>query len=156
MDKSLIFKKTINLIEGEFNISDINDKKPWGGYIVIDNLQVDKFIQKYFNGNINGKLSPKILIVEPNKRLSWQYHNRRSEIWSIIEGPVGIIKSDTDIENDVMIYQSKSQIEIKKLERHRLIGLSNWGIVAELWRHTDLLNPTDENDIIRVQDDFSR
>jgi mannose-6-phosphate isomerase len=28
--------------------------------------------------------------------------------------------------------------------------------VAEIWQHTDAANPSDENDIVRVQDDFSR
>ena len=33
---------------------------------------------------IGGKLSPKILIVNPNSKLSWQYHHRRAEIWRCI------------------------------------------------------------------------
>ena len=35
-----------------------------------------------------------------------------------------------------------------------LIGLDNYSIVAEIWQHTDKNNPSDEEDIIRVQDDF--
>lgn len=41
-------------------------------------------------------------------------------------------------------------------ERHRLVGLNDWGMVAEIWQHIDANNPSDENDIIRVQDDFGR
>jgi mannose-6-phosphate isomerase len=42
-------------------------------------------------------------------------------------------------------------------ERHRLVGMPNgWGAVAEIWQHTDAANPSDENDIVRLQDDFSR
>ena len=40
--------------------------------------------------------------------------------------------------------------------RHRLIGAYNWGIVAEIWQHTDADNPSDESDIVRVEDDFGR
>ena len=47
-------------------------------------------------------------------------------------------------------------IQLKQGERHRLIGLNGWGIVAEIWRHTDAENPSDEDDIVRVQDDFGR
>ncbi len=47
-------------------------------------------------------------------------------------------------------------IEIQKGERHRLIGLSDFGIVAEIWIHTDSVNPSDENDIVRLQDDYAR
>jgi hypothetical protein len=34
--------------------------------------------------------------------------------------------------------------------------LDGWGIVAEIWRHTDVENPSNEEDIVRVQDDFGR
>ena len=50
--------------------------------------------------NISGKLSPKILIVAPNKRLSWQYHHRRAEIWKLIGGTAGVVTSDTDEEKE--------------------------------------------------------
>ncbi|MCU0327251.1 MAG: phosphoheptose isomerase, partial [Spirosomaceae bacterium] len=40
--------------------------------------------------------------------------------------------------------------------RHRLVGVNEWGIIAEIWQHTDPKNPSDENDIVRVQDDFGR
>ena len=53
---------------------------------------------------IENKLSPKILIVKPNVRLSWQYHNRRAEIWQVYKGIVGVVKSDTDIENELKKY----------------------------------------------------
>jgi len=29
-------------------------------------------------------------------------------------------------------------------------------VLAEIWQHTDAQNPSDENDIVRVQDDFGR
>ena len=48
---------------------------------------------------IGGKLSPKILIVRPAARLSWQYHNRRAEIWQVYKGSAGIIRSNTDTKN---------------------------------------------------------
>ena len=35
------------------------------------------------------------------------------------------------------------------------IGLDNYAVVAEIWQHTDKI-PSDEEDIIRVQDDFGR
>ena len=50
---------------------------------------------------IGGKLSPKISIVKPNARLSWQYHNRRAEIWQVYKGTAGIIRSDSDEENEM-------------------------------------------------------
>ena len=47
-------------------------------------------------------------------------------------------------------------VELSKGERHRLIGEATWGIVAEIWVHTDPNSPSDESDIVRLQDDYSR
>jgi mannose-6-phosphate isomerase len=105
---------------------------------------------------IGGKLSSKILIVKPAVRLSWQYHNRRAEIWQIHKGSAGIIRSNTDTENEMEVYNEGDQIILQQGERHRLIGLDDYCVVAEIWQHTDKNNPSDEDDIIRVQDDFGR
>ena len=106
--------------------------------------------------NISGKLSPKILVVAPEKRLSWQYHNRRAEIWKLIGGTAAVITSSTDHENEKMYLKIGDIVQLKQGERHRLVGLETWGIVAEIWRHTDAENPSDEEDIVRLQDDFGR
>jgi hypothetical protein len=45
-------------------------------------------------------------------------------------------------------------IRLKQVERHCLIGLDDWGLVAEVWQHTDESNTSNEDDIVRVQDDF--
>ena len=54
------------------------------------------------------------------------------------------------------VHNEGSQIVIEQGERHRLIGLNETSIVAEIWQHTDANHPSDENDIIRVKDDFGR
>ena len=105
---------------------------------------------------ISGKLSPKILVVEPGKRLSWQYHHRRAEIWQCISGSVNVITSDTDEEAESQALNPGNQIRLSQGQRHRIVGLSTWGVLAEIWQHTDVNNPSDESDIVRVQDDFGR
>ena len=105
---------------------------------------------------IGGKLSPKFLIVKPGARLSWQYHNRRAEIWQVYKGSAGIIRSDSDLENEMKVYHEGDQIVLQQAERHRLIGLNDYCVVAEIWQHTDANHPSDEEDIFRVQDDFGR
>ena len=148
-------------IEG-FNVVNRDENRPWGGFFVIDEAQAQQFADTYFDGldaesiKIGGKLSPKVLIVAPNTRLSWQYHHRRAEIWQVISGTVGVKTSQDDVEGSVKEYGPKSLIKLQQGERHRLIGLGDWGVVAEIWQHTDSENPSDENDIIRVQDDFGR
>ena len=136
--------------------------RPWGGFLVIDEDQSQKFSNQFFGGikinnlKISGKLSPKILIVKPNTRLSWQYHERRAEIWRVFKGKVGVVISQNDTENEMKVYKEGDQIILKQGERHRLVGLEDLGIVAEIWQHTDKNQPSDEEDIIRIQDDFGR
>jgi len=137
-------------------------ERPWGGFLVIDETQAQEFSNKFFKGldvntlKIGGKLSPKILIVNSMARLSWQYHNRRAEIWQVYKGSAGIIRSDSDVENEMKVYNEGDQIILQQGERHRLMGLDDYCVVAEIWKNTDANNASDEDDIIRVQDDFGR
>jgi mannose-6-phosphate isomerase-like protein (cupin superfamily) len=103
-----------------------------------------------------GGTKSKISIVKPAARLSWQYHNRRAEIWQVYIGSAGIIRSDSDVENEMKVYNEGEQIVLQQGERHRLIGLDDFCVVAEIWQHTDANHPSNEDDIIRVQDDFGR
>jgi mannose-6-phosphate isomerase len=145
-----------------FDIVKQDDKRPWGGFYVIDEAQAVRFAAHFFPEEnldalkITEKLSPKILMVAPNKRLSWQYHHRRAEIWKCIGGKAAVATSDNDEEQEQTILQIGDVIKLYQGKRHRLIGLNEWGIIAEIWQHTDLDNPSDEDDIIRLQDDFGR
>jgi mannose-6-phosphate isomerase-like protein (cupin superfamily) len=151
------------LTEVGLDISNLDFSRPWGGFFVIDESQADNFIHLYFphlkkeDLTISGKLSPKILIVAPGQRLSWQYHYRRAEIWKLTAGVAGVVTSETDIEGPLKKLAVGEIIQLTQGQRHRLIGLpEGWGMIAEIWRHTDASHPSDENDIVRVQDDFGR
>ena len=145
-----------------FKIISKDFERPWGGFLVIDESQAQDFVDTFFDGinvetlKIGGKLSPKILIVSPNSKLSWQYHLRRAEIWRVFKGKVGISRSFDNIEKPVKILNEKDQIKLKKGERHRLIGLDDFAVVSEIWQHTDPNHPSDENDIVRISDDYTR
>ncbi len=142
-----------------YKIEKTDMTRPWGGFHCIHPDDLDKFIEDHFGTITINKtlpLSPKVLIVKPGKRLSWQYHHRRMELWKVLEGPVGIMLSETDGETSVVTYQRGDVVCIETGWRHRLIGLETQGVVAELWCHTDITNPSDENDIVRVQDDYGR
>ncbi len=158
-----VFEEIARFLDAEnFNWIKQDQTRPWGGFFVIEENQASAFAAMFFpqlnlsDIQITNKLSPKILIVAPNQRLSWQYHFRRAEIWKILEGPVGVKISDTDEEGELRELEANSFIQMDKGERHRLIGLDSWGIVAEIWQHTDIKNPSDEDDIVRLQDDFGR
>jgi mannose-6-phosphate isomerase len=136
--------------------------RPWGGFLLISQTEIREFIQVYFpdagleSTGAPSTLSPKILLVAPGRRLSWQYHLKRSEIWRIVEGPVGISRGLGDEETPMRSYGASEVLHLELGERHRLIGLQTWGVVAEIWQHTDAASPSDERDIVRVSDDYDR
>ncbi len=159
----MIFEKIKNELEAnQFKIVSMDQNRPWGGFFVIDEIQAQQFADTYFEGldvsslKISGKLSPKILVVAPDKRLSWQYHHRRAEIWRVIQGEVGVKRSPNDTEGDLIVLKKGDTITLQQGERHRLIGLQDYAVIAEIWQHTDANHPSDEDDIVRVQDDFGR
>lgn len=150
------------LIDSNFTILEYDKNRPWGGFFRIANEQSQAFANKYFDGldistlRRGGELSPKILVVAPSKRLSWQYHHRRAEIWRVIQGQAGVKRSATDTEGELEILNVGDIITLQQGERHRLIGLEDYGVIAEIWQHTDANHPSDEDDIVRIQDDFGR
>lgn len=161
--KEQVFEDVELFLKGKgFAIADTDQEKPWGGYFVIDEKQATDFIKVFFGHLIPAdfegfeKLSPKFLIVAPKQRLSWQYHHRRSEIWKVISGTVAVAVSNTDEQGEPSLLSAGRVIELEKGLRHRLIGVDEWGIVAEIWKHTDPEFPSDENDIVRLEDDFGR
>ena len=145
-----------------FQIISKDFDRPWGGFLVISEQQAQEFADKFFDGidveniKIGGKLSPKILVVKPNSKLSWQYHHRRAEIWKVFKGKVGVSRSFDDNEKPLKKLITGDQIKLKKGERHRLIGLDDFAVIAELWQHTDPSNLSNEDDVIRLSDDYGR
>lgn len=133
--------------------------RPWGGYFRISQKETSKFVALFFQDcKVNKekfKLQPKILFVKPNSRLSWQYHKRRSEIWKVVHGRIGVCRSLSDDYGTIEVFDKGSIIRIEKEERHRIVGLETTAIIAEIWIHESDI-PSDEDDIIRLQDDYNR
>jgi mannose-6-phosphate isomerase len=163
ISKQALFSQTEQQLQQQgFTIVQQDQTRPWGGFFVLHEDEAQAFADTYFDGlpveqlRISGKLSPKILLVAPQQRLSWQYHFRRAEIWRVVQGTVGVITSPTDEEGELKTYAPGEVITLRQGERHRLVGLADWGVLAEIWQHTDASQPSDEDDIVRVQDDFGR
>ena len=157
----------LNEIEDEikglgFKIIEKDFERPWGGFLVISEEQSQEFANQFFEGidienlKIGGKLSPKILVMKPNSKLSWQYHHRRAEIWGVYKGEFGVSRSFDNNQKPLKKLIPGDQIKLKKGERHRLIALNDYAVLAEIWQHTDPNNPSDENDIVRLSDDYGR
>lgn len=161
--RTALFHKVKTLLEEKgFAIIKQDQERPWGGFLVIDEGQAIRFAEIFFpEFNLaeiekGGKLSPKFLLVAPEKRLSWQYHFRRAELWKVIEGKVKVVTSPTDLEKSTVVLEEGETITLDQGERHRLIGTEAWGIIAEIWQHTSATHPSDEEDIVRLQDDYGR
>lgn len=145
-------------------LADVDEHKPWGAYYRLADECALEFVEEYFPGRTveelgrGGSLSPKFLIFEPGKKLSLQYHERRAEIWRVISGTLLAAVSDTDQEGEWKSYEAGTELSYGALVRHRAGAPEGdeWTVVAEIWQHTDKSNPTNEDDIIRLVDDFGR
>ena len=148
-----------------YTIVEKNVDKPWGAYLRIDSSQADEFVADFFPGltpeearlGIEGaELSPKFLIVKPGERLSWQYHDRRAERWCFLTAGA-YRKSATDDEGDRIEAQPGEVVQFECGERHRLEGHTDGiVVVAEIWQHSQPEAPSDEDDIVRLADDYQR
>lgn len=154
------------LAEGAgYTIVELNANKPWGAYLRIDSSQADTFVNEFFPGlspeearlGIEGaELSPKFLIVKPGERLSWQFHHRRAERWRFLTSGA-YRKSMTDDESERIEAAADEVVQFQTGERHRLEGKpGGFVLVAEIWQHSDAEKPSDEDDIVRLADDYSR
>ncbi len=147
-----------------YTLSDVDELKPWGAYYRIADQHVAEFAAEYFpDHSVNslgrgGSLSPKFLIIEPGKQLSFQYHHRRAEIWKVVQGDLLAMTSDNDFEGQWSEHAPGAELQHDSGVRHRGGAALNgeWVVVAEIWQHTDPNNPSDEKDIVRLADDFGR
>jgi mannose-6-phosphate isomerase-like protein (cupin superfamily) len=99
---AVVSRARASLVSAGLSVVGEDLARPWGGFLLISQSEVGEFIRVYFPdaglGDVGERLalSPKLLLVAPGRRLSWQYHRGRSEIWRIVEGPVGVSRSLDD------------------------------------------------------------
>lgn len=154
-----------DITQAGYTIVEEDIQKPWGGYIRFDNDDAERFVSEFFPGldiqearlgNPDAPLSPKILIVSPEQRLSWQYHDRRAERWAFLTAG-GYFKSTTDDPGELVTVDGGEVVQFGQSERHRLVGDAyNYTLVAEIWQHTEPEHLSNEEDIVRLQDDYKR
>ena len=114
-------------------ISIESEERPWGRFFVIHNEN-------------NYKL--KRIEVDPGGRLSYQYHNKRSEAWTIVEGAGtitlnGKIKQYTKGQTVLIPQGMKHRIENKEINKLVFIEVQTGTYFGE-------------DDIVRVEDDYNR
>jgi mannose-6-phosphate isomerase len=148
-----------------YTVAERDDTRPWGAFLRLNDDNADAFVAEFFPGsdalearlgNPASELSPKILLTLPGQRLSWQYHDRRAERWAFLTDG-GFVRSSDDTLRETTEATSGQVVQFEKGERHRLVGaLGHYTLVAEIWQHTDSQNPSNEDDIVRVEDDYRR
>ena len=90
----------------------------------------------------------KRIVVVPGKKLSLQYHQHRSEHWTVVEG-----EAHATIGDDVMVLQSDESIYVPLGSVHRL---DNRGTADVVLIEVQCGNYLGEDDIVRIEDDFGR
>ncbi|MEL0008539.1 MAG: phosphomannose isomerase type II C-terminal cupin domain [Flammeovirgaceae bacterium] len=114
-------------------ISIESEERPWGRFFVL-------------HDEPNYKL--KRIEVEPGGRLSYQYHLKRSEAWTLVEG-VGTITLNEEVKD----YNAGETILIPKGVKHRIENRGQEQVVLiEVQTGTYF----GEDDIVRIEDDYNR
>lgn len=115
-----------------YDIGD-SDQRPWGTWHVLD---------------IGDRHVVKRIVVNPGARLSLQYHNHRSERWTAVSGQgiaeIGGVKHG---------FEHGHTVDIPLKTAHRVSCTGDQPLVFIEIQYGELL---DENDIIRLSDDYSR
>jgi mannose-6-phosphate isomerase len=95
----------------------------------------------------NTEVTVKIITVQPGHRLSLQRHERRQEVWHILDHPMQV-----EVEDRAWVAQVGEQVRVPIGARHRL---GNAG--AQPARVLEIaFGDFDEDDIERFADDYSR
>lgn len=106
--------------------------RPWGGYQIVSTAP---------------SAAVKLLTVAPLSRLSLQTHAKRSEKWIPLTAGASAV-----IGGDLVFLEPLKEYEIGVGVQHRLI---NAGLV-EVTILEILYGEYDEDDIVRIEDDFGR
>jgi len=108
-------------------------ERPWGMFYVI-------------HDELNYKL--KRIEVNPGQRLSYQFHENRSESWTVIEGSGTLTLEGKNID----LNQGDS-IKIPIKAKHRM---TNKGIQKLVFIEVQTGSYFGEDDIVRLEDDYNR
>ncbi len=109
------------------------EERPWGRFFVIHDERQYKL---------------KRIEVDPGGRLSYQYHKKRSETWTIVEGEALVILDDKSFN-----YKAGDSILISQGIKHRVENKTNKKLIfIEVQTGTYF----GEDDIVRIEDERRR
>ncbi|RYD01277.1 hypothetical protein N752_30235 [Desulforamulus aquiferis] len=107
--------------------------RPWGSYTILEEGLFYKI---------------KRITVLPDKKLSYQLHHHRSEHWIVVKGTAKVT-----VEGEEFFVRSGESTYVKTGFKHRL---ENPGKVNLEVIEVQLGEYLEENDIVRIDDDFGR
>ena len=115
------------------SLPDPEQERPWGEYeILLD----------------DDKVKVKRIRIKPNKRLSYQYHNKRREQWIVVKGNLTIVLDDEKV-----FRGPGESIHIPLGAKHRAWNETDEDIVfIEVQTGTYF----GEDDIVRLKDNYGR
>ena len=109
-----------------------SETRPWGRF--------EKFHE-------NRPCTVKLIYINPNSRLSLQYHEERWEFWKIIKG-----NAQVELEDKLLNVKEGENVVIPKRAKHRVKALNDDDcVILEI-----SYGKFDEKDIVRLEDDYQR
>jgi mannose-6-phosphate isomerase len=109
-----------------------SETRPWGRF--------EKFHE-------NRPCTVKLIYINPNSRLSLQYHKERWEFWKIIKG-----NAQVELEDKLLNVKEGENVVIPKRAKHRVKALNDDDcVILEI-----SYGKFDEKDIVRLEDDYQR
>lgn len=117
----------------ELHKTHLTTYRPWGTYTILENFE---------------KYKIKRIVVKPGERLSLQKHFHRSEHWIVVSGTATVTVGDK-----IKLIRPNESTYIKMGEVHRL---ENEGKIPVVLIEVQVGEYTNENDIIRFDDDYNR
>lgn len=91
----------------------------------------------------------KILVINPNSKLSLQYHNKKEETIYVIEGVLHLHVGKTEDDLKVLLLPEGYSYHITPKLIHRFEAKHNKVRLAEV-------STTELNDVVRIKDDYGR
>ena len=109
------------------------EKRPWGSF---EHLLDEEYCKV------------KRIIVKPEQRLSYQYHNKRAEAWVVVQGIATVTLNDKEF-----TYKKGEIVDIEVGMKHRV---QNKGKEDLIFIETQTGTYFGEDDIVRLSDDYNR
>jgi len=111
----------------------MTERRPWGSYTILEEREIYKV---------------KRIEVLPDRRLSYQRHEKRSEHWFVVEGEAVVT-----LEGKEVRLSPGGSIDIPRMAAHRILNPGKGALVFIEVQRGDYFG---EDDIIRLEDDFGR